>query len=778
MDELVKILKSKSSPGAEPGIPVVRPLFFRISETTGQEALAALLKEKPFIQVHDMLGDQLVELVKTGEPARKFDQSALKQAIAAKLEGRPEEAYGVWVYYPWNERLVHILDRHEFTELRTNRNMYKITAEEKNLLASRKIGVVGLSVGQSVAVTLAMESAFGELRIADFDTLGLSNLNRIRSAVHNLGLPKTVIVAREIAEIDPFLRVTCYHKGLTKDNIEDFFLKDGKLDLVIDECDGLDMKILCRDKARQLRVPVVMDTSDRGMIDIERFDLEPDRPILHGLIQGIDPLELAGLSNEDKVPYVLQIIGAQKLSLRSKASMFEVGQSITTWPQLASSVVMGGAIVADIVRRIFTGKLHVSGRFYVDPEQIIRDEKQPPEAASLRRVYEMPAPLSVEQMEGAASALHLSFHENQVDPGADAVTSLVSAASAAPSLGNNQPWKWLYKKGFLLLFHDLSRTLSFGDFNNMASFITFGAAIENLVLKAHETGLEVEAQLFPDKKMPSLVSLFRFYRAGAKAGKLQSHAFDDLSPFIFKRHTNRRSGPRRPVNPGQLDALSALAANDGGRLQFITEDSGLKRIGDLIAAGDRLRFLHPQGHHDFFNEMRWDPAENERTRDGLDIATVDLKLSEIAAFQLARDWNTIQLLDDWDLGDAFGKLSRKAVDTASAIGLLTVPSYSPESFIHGGRLVERIWLKATAFDLAFQPLESLPLFFSRLIQGKGVEMPPKMQNVLRKLRPEFLDLFDSDDDKGEVFLFRLFIAPKPAVLSLRKPIEEILYIGK
>ena len=46
-----------------------------------------------------------------------------------------------------------------------------------------------------------MERICGEIRLADFDILELTNLNRIRTGVHNLGLSKTYSVAREISEI-------------------------------------------------------------------------------------------------------------------------------------------------------------------------------------------------------------------------------------------------------------------------------------------------------------------------------------------------------------------------------------------------------------------------------------------------------------------------------------------------------------------------------------------------------------------------------------------------
>src|SRR5690606_500097 len=115
-----------------------------------------------------------------------------------------------------------LLDEAEFVAMRTNRNQYKITQEEQDVLATRKIGVIGLSVGQSIALTLAMERVCGELRLADFDTAELTNLNRIRTGVHNLGLHKTIIAAREIAEIDPFLKVLIFSEGVTDENIDPF----------------------------------------------------------------------------------------------------------------------------------------------------------------------------------------------------------------------------------------------------------------------------------------------------------------------------------------------------------------------------------------------------------------------------------------------------------------------------------------------------------------------------------------------------------------------------
>ena len=139
-------------------------------------------------------------------------------------------------------------------------------------------------------------------------------------------------------------------EGITPRQPRHSFL-DG-LDLVIEECDSLDVKLLVREAARERRIPVLMETSDRGVLDVERFDLEPDRPVFHGLLAGLHSSDLAGLSIQEKAPYVLRILGAADVTSRGAASLLEVGQTITGWPQLGSEVTLGAATAAAAVRRI------------------------------------------------------------------------------------------------------------------------------------------------------------------------------------------------------------------------------------------------------------------------------------------------------------------------------------------------------------------------------------------------------------------------------------------
>jgi tRNA A37 threonylcarbamoyladenosine dehydratase len=340
------------------------PEIFRLSIESDRHRLQLLLEKNPQCTILDQIEGQLRDLLKLEHPARPLTEAEYQQGIEAKLAAAPREEYGVWVYYPWRNQLIHLLDEEEFIRVRTIRNAYKITFEEQAILRKKKVGVIGLSVGQSVSLALALERIAGEIRIADFDTLELSNLNRIRTGVHNLGVKKTTMVAREIAEIDPFIKVVCFDEGMTQGNIHEFVYGNGKLDIIAEECDSVPVKIAIRKFAREHRLPIVMDTSDRGLIDIERFDMEPTRELFHGMLP--ENFEELLKSPEGIRKLTMQIIEVNQVSQSGLASLSEIGKTITNWPQLATDVIFGGAVLAKLIEQILLGKKVPSGRKRLD----------------------------------------------------------------------------------------------------------------------------------------------------------------------------------------------------------------------------------------------------------------------------------------------------------------------------------------------------------------------------------------------------------------------------
>lgn len=348
-----------------------RPRIFRLTQNEDVDDFNDLIGN-PDLVILDTLQKQLAELLQLRQPTKKLQQEDIKAGMNEVLGELGFHEFGVWAYYPWNNRLIHLVDEDLFYELRTSRNQLKITRAEQDKLAQKKIGIVGLSVGNAIAITMAMERICGEIRLADFDTLDLTNLNRIRCGIHQIGINKAVITAREIAEIDPFIDVKVFDDGLTPENIGAFFSAGGQLDLVADECDSLEMKFLLRQHARKLGVPVIMETSDRGMLDVERFDLEPNRPLFHGKIEALGEPAPGPIEPQLRMQYLMSIVEYQQISERLRASYGEIGKTLTTWPQLASAVIMGGGTTTDVSRRILLDQFKNSGRFYFDMELFLQ----------------------------------------------------------------------------------------------------------------------------------------------------------------------------------------------------------------------------------------------------------------------------------------------------------------------------------------------------------------------------------------------------------------------
>ena len=740
-----------------------KPTLLKLTNAVDKQHFLELL-QLPGITVSDFIESQFADLIKVKQTSRKFTSEELAEETNKLLGGKDKSEYGVWVYYSWSNKLVHMLDKEDFIKVRTSRNHYKITPKEQDDLSKKKIGVIGLSVGQSVALTLVMERVCGEIRLADFDFLELTNLNRIRTGVHNLGLQKVFSVAREIAEIDPFIKVVCFPEGITDNNIETFFCEGGKLDLMIEESDGFDIKILSRYKARELRVPVLMEASDRCTVDVERFDLEPQRDILHGLVNHLDVATLKDLkTNEQKIPYMLDMVGVETASLRLKASMLEIEQSINTWPQLASAVTMGGGITTDVARRILLNQFTDSGRYFVDIEELVCN----------RKTSELTVEASLETTTidflDVANTVQLAQTKDFSVLSKFEIETIVSAACLAPSGGNSQPWRWAYKQNELLLFNAFDGNQTMLGFENLPSYVAMGAAIENIFLKAGELNYKIHCKIFPNNAIKDLVAIIGFQ----KSSDLPKEQFRRVE-FIETRLTNRNLGQRETIEPEVLKSLQSAAREvKGAELRFFTSDEDLHNIGEVLGEVEKIRLLEEMGHKDFVDEIRWTPEENDAKRDGVDLRTLDITNAERVGLQVSKDKRIIDLIKQWNGGGAFKKLTKKSIDAAGAVGVLCMRGQSYEDYINGGQALQKIWLDANSIGLAFQPMASSLFIYARLFKGNGNGLSEKGIQQLKELRPKFESSLGLKNDSNEVFIFRLSKTSEPLVKSLRKPLEDV-----
>jgi len=168
------------------------------------------------------------------------------------------------------------------------------------------------------------------------------------------------------------------------------------------------------------------------------------------------------------------------------------------------------------------------------------------------------------------------------------VRSVLSAAMAAPSPPNSQPWRFHCTTATIELHADTRRAVSATDPEHRELMLACGAALLNLRLAIRALGVHPAVQLLPDPHRPDLLAIIR----------PQGHTVvrpDDreLAAAILRRHTDH--GPFHPM-------VVPASVVTGLRIAARTEQAWLPTL--TAAHLPILRLLVDQAH----GTQRHDPA--------------------------------------------------------------------------------------------------------------------------------------------------------------------------
>ncbi len=367
--------------------PRIKPEFFNLTQKSDEDKLETLFTQNKVLSVCDDYREEELELFQVKNPSLVYtpDFKAKFEANLAELDkNQPADKRGVWVYFPWSGCLSHILPEADFWLVRTARNRNLISSEEQDKFYNATVGIGGLSVGSSVAFALVLQGGAKHLKLADLDRLALSNTNRILTGVDNLGVLKVEMAAKRIYEINPYAEIELFPDGITPDNIEKFF--DG-LDIVIDELDNLAVKYLIREQAKKHQIAVVMaaDNGDNAVVDVERYDLDPNTPFFHGRMGDVNYEMLSKLDKFGIGKTITKHIGPENVTERMQQSLLEMGKTIVSWPQLGGAALINGAAVAYCVRKILNGQELESNRALVQLDEKLIPSYNTPEQRQRRQ---------------------------------------------------------------------------------------------------------------------------------------------------------------------------------------------------------------------------------------------------------------------------------------------------------------------------------------------------------------------------------------------------------
>ena len=140
---------------------------------------------------------------------------------------------------------------------------------------------------------------------------------------------------------------------------------------------------------------------------------------------------------------------------------------------------------------------------------------------------------------------------------------LIETATAAPSVHNSQPWRFVARLAdrVIEIYADPTRTLRRGDPRGRAVHIACGSALFNLRLAVAQAGCEPVARLLPSRRDPLLLASVRL------AGPYRPRPAERDLYAAIRRPADRR--PLRGHSPprGLLLALREAAALEGASLR-------------------------------------------------------------------------------------------------------------------------------------------------------------------------------------------------------------------
>jgi hypothetical protein len=351
-------------------------------KSVNSKELENFKQESPNAEILDTYKGQLQELFFIRNPRFRFDknyQQPLAEFFAGYSKSRSLELAGTWFYFPWSNKLIHFLPEQEYLELRTARNKNLITDEEQKNYYNSTVGVAGLSVGSHAALTIAMTGGAKNIKLADPDVVSVSNLNRLRYGADKINQNKAELVARLIMEINPYANIKIYSDGIDANNIQDFVTGSAgfpKLDILLEGVDNLEMKILLRQEAKAGRIPLIMatDNADGIIMDVERYDLDPNMQLFNGALGDFTLEDFKNFPPSELPKLATKVAGPQYVAARMLASVFEVGKTLYSWPQLGTAATFTGVAAAYLTRLIVNGKKIKSGKYNLSLDAIFDPE--------------------------------------------------------------------------------------------------------------------------------------------------------------------------------------------------------------------------------------------------------------------------------------------------------------------------------------------------------------------------------------------------------------------
>ena len=351
------------------------------------------------------------------------------------------------------------------------------------------------------------------------------------------------------------------------------------------------------------------------------------------------------------------------------------------------------------------------------------------------------------------------------------MAQILDLARWAPSGDNTQPWRFEVQDASHLVIHGSdTRTHCVYDLDGHPSQLSLGALIETIAIAASDHGLRVSVKRrdgLPET-LPTFDLLF------TPDPGLQPSPLIGAIPL---RSVQRRPFSARALTGTEKQAL-ASSLSPGYQLRWFEGLRPKWQMARLMFNNAGLRLtLHEafEVHRDIIHwGRRFSPDRVPDQALGADALT--LKLMRWAM----HDWARLQFLNKWLAGTWAPRLQMDLLPGllcgAHFVLLRDRAPSTPDDYVEAGRVVQRLWLTATALGLQQQP-ELTPLIFARYVrEGRPFSASLPAQALARQLADQTQRVVGTDLPHA-VWIARIGQAPVASSRSVRRSRSELSLPG-
>ncbi|UZP67568.1 ThiF family adenylyltransferase [Desulfovibrio mangrovi] len=654
------------------------------------------------------------------------------------------------------------------------RNLGLVDYAGQQKLHGTRIAIAGLGgVGGVHLMTLA-RTGIGAFNLADMDSFSVVNVNRqFGATLDSFGRPKLDVMVELARSVNPCICFKTFPDGISDANLDDF-LKG--VDIVVDGIDffAFDIRRRLFKRAHDLGIPVitagplgfstaVLVFMPDGMGFDEYFDINDTLPEMHRYLHFA--MGLAPRATH------LAYLDRQFVNIHEKRG-----------PSLHLACQLCAAMAATEVVRIVLGKGRVRAvpcYAQFDPYarefrkgRLLMGNRNPLQRLKIAVAKKLF--LGGGGREGLVVPPVPSLVQRGEPVPANAVEYVMRAGMQAPSGDNVQPWRFLPFDGGIDVALHTEADHSFFNYDQIASLVACGAAVENMRLAAAATGLGPTVTLVPQPAEQSshpVVARVEFSPDGQERE-------DVLHSAMWRRCTNRNMFGAKPLPHEVCDRLSGMVAQaksgfDDIRLHWVTGKSERKALARAIFLADRIRVERRDLHEYFMSMVRFEKP-SQKYGDGLPLKNLCAGLAGEQFLKLVRPWTAMRIANMAGVGRLMPMHSALGIMRSGGAGLLTIGKVDMPSILQGGQAIERVWIMLEHMGFAFQPMTAITLFRLReMLEGDGA-FSELHRGFMKEAWGIVSALFPEANGRIPLMLFRTGRGPRLRYGTYRRELHTLM----